>query len=115
MDWKLVLTYAGYALSVIVFLFAFYYRRSSVLRGFIAELILDAEEEFAKQEKAGKAKMAWVIAQLYDYVPAFFKPILTKERIEKIAQHVFDSIAGYSDIQVAKLKAAYDAKKKVQK
>jgi len=111
MDWKTILGIVEAALAVIIYLFAFYYKRSSVLRGFIAELILDAEKEFAEQEKAGAQKMSWVIDQLYAYVPVFFKPILTRERLQDIVQSVFDQIADYADIQVAKLKAKYEAKK----
>lgn len=112
MDWKTILGIAEAALAVIVFFAAAYYRRSAVLRGFIAELIADAEEEFAKQEKAGALKMAWVIDQLYAYVPIVFKPILTRKAIETAVQYVFDQIARFTDIQVAKLKAQYEAKKK---
>jgi len=111
MDWKSILGIAEAALAVIVFVIAAYYRRSAVLRGFIAELILDAEEEFAKQEKAGALKMAWVIDQLYAYVPAIFKPLITRESLQKLVQAVFDKIAAYADIQIKKLKAKYDAKK----
>ena len=114
MDWKLVWDVAEIVLMVVVFVICAYYRKSAVLRGYIAELILDAEEYYAKQEKAGELKMAWVVGQIYDFVPAIFKPILTKERIREIVQGVFDYIAAYADIQVAKIKAAYDAKKKVK-
>ena len=112
MDWKTILGIAEAALAVIIYLVAFYYKRSAVLRGFIAELIKDAEEEFSKQEKSGELKMNWVIDQLYAYVPVIFKPILTRSRLQELVQSVFDQIAAYADIQVAKLKAKYESSKK---
>lgn len=114
MDWKLIWDIAEIVLMVVIFVIGAYYRKSAVLREYIAELILDAEEYYAKQEKAGELKMAWVVGQVYDFIPAIFKPILTKDRIKEIVQGVFDYIAAYADIQVAKLKAAYEAKKKVK-
>lgn len=112
MDWKTILGIVEAALAVVIYLAAFYYKRSSVLRGFIAELIADAEEEFAKQEKAGAQKMEWVIDQLYAYVPVIFKPFITREKLNELVQAVFDQVARFADVQVAKLKAQYEAKRK---
>ena len=112
MDWKTILGIVEAAFVVVVFLVAAYYRKSEKLRGFIAELIKDAESEFAQQEKAGEQKMGWVIDQLYAYVPVIFKPFLTREKLQELAQAVFDHIAAYADIQVSNLRAKYEAKKK---
>ena len=61
MDWQLIINItAGVALILGAFLIE-YFKTSSVFRGFIAQLISDAEGVFSDVEKAGKQKMAWVI------------------------------------------------------
>ena len=53
--------------------------------------------------------MAWVIAQIYAFIPAWLKPFLTTEKIQAIVQTVFDKIKAFADLQVLKLKAKYEA------
>ena len=109
MNWKDILQVVE-IIAMIVGGFAIsYFRTSSVFRGFIAELIADAEEQFSNVEKAGAEKMAWVIAQIYAFIPAWLKPFLTTEKIQAIVQAVFDNIKAFADIQVLKLKAKYEA------
>lgn len=109
MNWKDILQVVE-IIAMIVGGFAIsYFRTSSVFRGFIAELIADAEERFSNVEKAGAEKMAWVIAQIYAFIPAWLKPFLTTEKIQAIVQAVFDNIKAFADIQVLKLKAKYEA------
>lgn len=109
LDWKLILQ----GVEIIAFIIGgfelSYLRTSSVVRGVIAELIADAEELYANVEKSGAQKMAWVIGQIYAYVPAWLKPFLTAEKIQAIVQAVFDKIKAYADIQVSKWQAQYDA------
>lgn len=112
MDWKTLLPIIESAAIVLLGFVVSYLRTSSVVREFITELIDDAEEEFAGKVKAGTEKMKYVVDMLYDYIPPVFKPIITKERLGKLAQKVFDSVQSYADKQVAKLKAQYEAKKK---
>lgn len=112
MDWKTLLPIIESAAIVLLGFVVSYLKTSSVVREFIAELIDDAEEEFKDKVKAGTEKMEYVVNLLYDYIPAVFKPIITKDRLKVLAQKVFDSIQSYADKQVAKLKAKYDAKKK---
>ena len=109
MNWKDVLQVIE-IIAMIVGGFAIsYFRTSSVFRGFIAELIADAEERFSNVEKAGAEKMAWVVAQIYAFIPAWLKPFLTTEKIQAIVQTVFDKIKAFADIQVLKIKAKYEA------
>ena len=109
MNWKDILQVIE-IIAMIVGGFAIsYFRTSSVFRGFIAELIADAEERFSNVEKAGAEKMAWVVAQIYAFIPAWLKPFLTTEKIQAIVQAVFDKIKAFADIQVLKIKAKYEA------
>lgn len=109
MNWKDVLQVIEIIAMIVGGFLISYFRTSSVFRGFIAELIADAEERFSNVEKAGAEKMAWVIAQIYAFIPAWLKPFLTTEKIQAIVQTVFDNIKAFADIQVLKLKAKYEA------
>lgn len=92
-----------------------YFKTSTKFRGFIAQLIADAEVKYAKYEKAGKQKMNWVIEQAYNMIPAPFKLIFTEERMRTFVQEVFDKIAQYATMQCDKavdaLQAKYNAAK----
>ena len=112
MDWQLLINIAaGVALILSAFLIE-YFKTSSVFRGFIAQLIADAEWVFAEVEKAGKQKMDWVIAKLYErYIPAFLKPFFTESKLREIVQIVFDKVKDFADLQVERLKAAYEKEK----
>lgn len=109
MDWKVILQIVEIVAFIVGGFVISYLRTSSVVRGFLAELIADAEEMFSTVEKSGAQKMAWVIAQLIEHLPAWLKPFLTAEKLQAIVQGVFDKINAYADIQVAKLDAKYDA------
>lgn len=105
-------TIALYAEAAAVLLFGFlvsYFKTSSVFRGFVAQLIADAEVKYANIEKAGKLKMAWVIDKLYSIIPIPLKIIFTKERLEAFAQEVFEQVTAYATIQCDKaVKALQD-------
>lgn len=111
MDWQLIINIAA---SVALILGAFlieYFKTSSVFRGFIAQLISDAEWVFSDVEKAGKKKMAWVIEKLYGYIPAVLRPLFPSGKLEEIVQMVFDKVKDFADLQVERLKAAYEKEK----
>jgi hypothetical protein len=112
MNWNMVINIAaGVALILGAFLIS-YFKTSAVFRGFIAQLIAAAEWVFSEVEKAGKQKMDWVIANLYErYIPAFLKPLFTETKLREIVQMVFDKIKDYADLQVERLKAAYEKEK----
>lgn len=111
MDWQLIINIAaGVALILGAFLIE-YFKTSSVFRGFIAQLISDAEWMFSDVEKAGKQKMAWVIAKLYGYIPAILRPLFPSGKLEEIVQIVFDKVKDFADLQVERLKSAYEKEK----
>jgi len=109
MNWKDILQVVEIIAMIAGGFLISYFRTSSVFRGFIAELIADAEEQFSNVEKAGAEKMAWVIAQIYEFIPVWLKPFLTAEKIQAIVQTVFDKIKAFADLQVLKLKSKYEA------
>jgi hypothetical protein len=111
MNWNMVINIAAGAVLIISWFLISYFKTSSVFRGFIAQLIADAEWVFAEVEKAGKQKMDWVIKKLYEYIPSFFKPFFPEEKLREIVQMVFDKIKDFADLQVEKLKAAYEKEK----
>jgi hypothetical protein len=82
-----------------------------VFRGFIAQLIADAEWVFSDVEKAGKAKMAWVITKLYEHIPAILQPLFPESKLQEIVQMVFDRVKDFADLQVERIKAAYEKEK----
>lgn len=111
MNWNLIINIAaGVALILGAFLIE-YFKTSSVFRGFIAQLIEDAEWVFLEVEKAGKAKMDWVIAKLYGYIPTVLKPLFPETKLREIVQMVFDKVKGYADLQVERLREAYKKEK----
>ena len=111
MNWQLIINIAaGVALILGAFLIE-YFKTSSVFRGFIAQLISDAEGVFSDVEKAGKQKMAWVIGKLYGYIPAILRPLFPSGTLEEIVQMVFDKVKDFADLQVERLKSAYEKEK----
>jgi hypothetical protein len=111
MDWQLIINIAAGAALILGAFLIEYFKTSSVFRGFIAQLISDAEWVFSDVEKAGKAKMAWVIEKLYGYIPAILRPLFPSGKLEEIVQGVFDKVKDFADLQVEKLKAAYEKEK----
>ena len=114
MDWKEILQIVEIVAFIVGGFVISYLRTSQVVHKFVAELIADAEEMFATIEKSGASKMAWVIEQIYVYVPAWLKPFLTTEKIQAIVQTVFDKVKAYADIQVSKAHALYDEWKRAK-
>lgn len=111
MDWQLIINIAA---GVAVILGAFlieYFKTSSVFRGFVAQLISDAEWVFSDVEKAGKRKMAWVITRLYEHIPAILQPLFPESKLQEIVQMVFDKVKDFADLQVERLRDAYEKEK----
>lgn len=111
MNWNLIWQIVSGALLIIGAFLVSYFRTSSVFRGFIAQLIADAEWAFSEVEKAGNEKMAWVISKLYGYIPAVLKPLFPESKLREIVQMVFDKIKDFADLQVERLKTAYEKEK----
>lgn len=111
MDWNMVINIAAGAVLIISWFLISYFKTSAVFRGFIAQLISDAEWVFSDVEKAGKKKMEWVIEKLYGYIPAVLRPLFPSGKLEEIVQMVFDKVKDFADLQVERLKAAYEKEK----
>lgn len=58
--------------------------------------------EAAKLDLTGAEKMSDVVDKLYQYVPDIFKKLFTKERLEKIAQSVYDTMKEFAKIENGK-------------
>ena len=71
----------------------FYFRVRGNVFGAVSELVAIAETTGL----AGSEKMAQVVAGLAEMVPGFLRKILTDERLEKIAQWIFDWMRKYAD------------------
>ena len=111
MNWNLIWQIVSGALLIIGAFLVSYFRTSSVFRGFIAQLIADAEWVFSEVEKAGNEKMAWVISKLYGYIPAVLQPFFPENKLREIVQAVFDKIKDFADLQVERLRDAYEKEK----
>lgn len=70
-----------------------YYKAKGNAVGLIAQLIALAEQEVGK---TGPEKMDMVVDALYDYIPAAFRTILTREILREIAQGVFNWMRRYA-------------------
>lgn len=109
LDWKLILQGVEIIAFIIGGFVLSYLRTSQVVHKFAVELIADAEEMFSHIEKSGVQKMAWVVEQLIEYVPAWLKPFMNATKIQAIVQKVFDKVKVCIDFKVSKLQAQYDA------
>ncbi len=78
--------------EIFVFLAFLYYRARGDVVEKIVELIALAE----KTGKPGPEKMDMVVDGLYRHMPVIFHKILTKDRLRKIAQYVFDWMKEYA-------------------
>lgn len=88
-------TYAHLIYTVILVILGFfisYYKSNAKFKGYLATLINDAENF----EKTGTEKKAWVVDQIYNILPAWMKPILSKTVLSMIVQSGFDSMAQYA-------------------
>lgn len=60
----------------------------------IVRLITEAE----KLDRPGKEKMQWLVETLYDAMIPIAKAYFTKERLQKIAQNIFDYVRKYATL-----------------
>ena len=99
-----VLCIIGYAVMV-------YFKVRGDVIGAVSELIAAAEATGL----AGSDKMAQVVSQLAELVPAPFKTVLTQSVLQKIAQKVFDWMREYANnyIEAKKEKDSEEQKKKL--
>lgn len=85
-------------LAIITFIF---------LVGFLdikSKMLIDIEKLIAEAEKinaSGAKKMEYVVGNIYTALVPFAKAYFTKERIQSIAQAVFDRIRAYAENYIA--------------
>lgn len=94
-----VLGILAVVLWVVFLVVSLYYKAKGNAVEMIAELIALAEQEAGK---TGPEKMGMVVSWLYDYIPAAFRGILTKEVLQRIAQGVFNWVRRYAMEYLAK-------------
>lgn len=83
--------------------FALYFKSKTVLTEKVTGLIAQAEDTYKDATKAGGAKFDWVVNHLYVYVPAWLRPLITREVIGQIVQFVFDSVQSYAKLQLDRM------------
>ena len=83
-------------LCVAAYGFMLYFKVKGNVVGAVSELIALAE----KTGLPGSEKMAQVVDALYAKVPAWLRKIFTKERLQDIAQWIFDWMRRYADTYV---------------
>lgn len=79
-----------------------WFRENAKLKGTVADLIAEAEAAYKDTAKAGGMKYKYVVEKLYSLVPAYLKPIITKESIAGIVDRAFESIEEYGKMQLDK-------------
>lgn len=87
-------------LCIITYALMLYFKVKGNVVGAVSELIALAE----KTGLSGTEKMAQVVDALYSKVPAFLKKILSKKRLQDIAQWIFEWMRKYAESYVEKAK-----------
>lgn len=72
------------------------------ITGKAVALIKEAEELYKDATKAGGAKKAWVVKQLYALVPKPLNLIITEDMIDQIVERTFVEIENYAKQQLDK-------------
>ena len=83
-------------LCVVAYGFMLYFKVRGNIVGAVSELIALAE----KTGLAGREKMAQVVEALYDKVPSLLRKILNKNRLQAIAQWIFDWMREYANAYI---------------
>lgn len=65
-------------------------------RGSATEAASSLIAEIEQSGLVGKEKMAYVVSQLYELIPAPFKTVFTEDRLRVLAQEVFDNMKKYA-------------------
>lgn len=92
MTYVQIINIVCYVLCVVLFGVMLYFKIRGNAVGAVSELIAMAEET----DLAGSEKMALVVSKLYERIPAAFKGFLTEEKLQEIAQWVFDWMRKYA-------------------
>ena len=92
MSFQEILGIASVVMLLFWILYGVYQRAKGNAFGMIAEFIAYAENTGL----AGPEKMAMVVDNLYEIIPAPFKLILTRERLREAAQNVYEWMKAYA-------------------
>lgn len=65
-------------------------------RGSATEAASHLIAEIEQSGMLGKDKMAYVVSQLYELIPAPLKTVFTPDRLQVLAQEVFDNMKKYA-------------------
>lgn len=87
-------------LAAVIFGLMLYFKTKGNILGVVSELIAMAE----KTGLTGSEKMAQVVDALYAKVPSWLKNVLNKDRLQDIAQWIFDWMRKYADTYAEKSK-----------
>lgn len=89
----------------------FYYQAKGDVLGIVSQLIAVAEQT----GKPGTEKMAFVVDAMYQKLPAPFRGILSKEKLQIIAQSIFDWTRQYTlEYLASKAKQQYKEEKEAE-
>lgn len=92
MDWHDILAIISLVCYAIVFILGWFSITEKNIYSIVSKLIALAEETGL----TGPEKMEMVVNGLYAIVPLAFKKILSKEKLQEIAQKVFDYMKSYA-------------------
>lgn len=92
MSFQEILGIANVVMLLFWILYGVYQRAKGNAFGMIAEFIAYAENTGL----AGPEKMAMVVNNLYEIIPAPFRVILTRERLREAAQNVYEWMKAYA-------------------
>lgn len=102
MEVNMVIILCLAAIFLIALALLLYFRTRGDVLGEVSKLIAECEET----DDCGAVKMYNVVSVLYDMVPTPLQKIFTKQRLESIAQYIFDWMRKYADAYCAKLNAS---------
>lgn len=100
MNWNEILNIVLAILGVVITLVGYYFKIKETLIKNANDKINEAEKDAVN----GKEKMEYVVNELYALVPLPYKPLFSKEFIEKLVQEIFNKIESYAEKQVEKNK-----------
>lgn len=92
MDWTNILGLVSCVCVLVVLVIDWYTHSEKNIYAIVSKLIALAEET----GMPGQEKMEMVVNGLYAIVPVAFKKVLTKAKLQEIAQSVFDYMKSYA-------------------
>lgn len=98
-----------WAIVTVVFGFISYYLKAKTnIVNKTNELITKAEDTYKDVDKAGIMKKAFVVNELYQYIPVALKPFISKELLGILVDNIFTAVEEYAKIAIDKATAKVD-------